>query len=124
MARIINQPQCLRRFSGDLTRRLRHSTLADWSGRIAIVTNLGTTRLVVRGGRVKVGDRAGQAKVTLRLPQERLTQLLFGFHSIDLLLSHGFARLTGDKKGIIDTLFPKGHALRDAVGHVLTGSGW
>jgi hypothetical protein len=62
----------------------------------------------VKRGRVTVGERVGRARVTLRCRQERLTQLLFGFHSIDFMLSHGFARLTGDKKGIIDTLFPKG----------------
>ena len=109
MARIINQAQLFQKIAPELTRRLRASRLTVWSLSLDILTDLGATRLVVTTGRVAVGERtARRAKVTLRLPQDRLTQLLFGFQSIDFLLAHGFAKLSGNGRDVLNALFPRG----------------
>lgn len=109
MARVINQTQCLEKIAPELTRRLAESSLAGWSGTLDIVTDLERTRLNVRRGEVKVGTPRGRARVKLELPQQRLTQLLFGFQDIAFLLAHTPAKLTGDREDVIDTLFPRGH---------------
>ena len=108
MARVINQTQTFEKICPELTQRLGESALAGWSGTIDVATDLETTRLVVRRGRLRVDKRRGRANVTLSLPQQRLTQLLFGFQPVSHVLTHGGAKLTGDRAGVIDALFPKG----------------
>jgi predicted acetyltransferase len=117
MARIINQGRCLRKVAPELTRRLRESRLAKWSGKVDLATDLGTTRLEVDSGRVLVAPRKGKAKVTLRCRQERLTQLLFGFQPVSFLLAHTVTKLKGDTAGVVDALFPKGHPFMSVVDH-------
>ena len=110
MGRMLNQGQCLGRVAGELTRRLARSPFADWSGSLDIATDLDTTRLVLRRRRVSAGEGRGRVAATLRLPQGRLTQLLFGFHSAEFLLKHGGVRLRGAPVGLVDALFPPTHA--------------
>ncbi|HUU42350.1 MAG TPA: GNAT family N-acetyltransferase [Planctomycetota bacterium] len=112
MARIINQRTCLEKIAPELTQRLHESTLADWSGTVAIVTDLETTRLVVKRGVVRIdGDKGrGRADVRLDLPQQRLTQLLFGFQPVSHLLSQTPTKLTGDTSGVVEALFPRQEA--------------
>ena len=110
MGRLINQSQCLGKITPELTRRLRESKLARWSGTLAVVTDLETTRLRVKRGEVRVGNVVGRADVTLRLPQERLTQLVFGFQPVRHLLTHTGTKLTGDRVDLVDTLFPRHEA--------------
>ena len=122
MARIINQTQCLKKVAPEFARRLRASQFAKWSGKVDVVTNLGATRLVAAKGKVTIAPRKGRADVTLRCPQQRLTQLLFGFQSIDFMLAHKFARVSGSAfakatagrkpvaRDILATLFPRSTA--------------
>lgn len=107
MARLINQTQCLKKIAPELTRRLGGSRLSGWSGGIDIATDLETTRLTVKRAKVSVGGR-GRARVRLQLPQDRLTQLLFGWQDVSFLVTHTPTKLTGDRDGVVDTLFPRG----------------
>jgi len=109
MARIINQKQTFGKVAPALSRRLARSRFHAWSGTVDLKTDLDTTRLVVKRGEVTVGKGRGRASVKLACPQERLTQLLFGFQSIAFLRAHTHARLTGrGAEDVIDALFPKG----------------
>ena len=109
MARIINQQQTFAKAAAALSERVAATHLATWSGTVDVATDLETTRLVVKRGKVSLGKPVGRARVKLRCPQERLTQLLFGFQSIAFLRAHGTAKLTGrGAEDVIDALFPKG----------------
>jgi len=111
MARVMNQQTTFRKIAPELCRRLAESRFHAWSGTVAIRTDLGTTRLVVNKGAVRVGESKDRADVRLRVSQERLTQLLFGFQPVSFLLAHTDTRLTGrDARELLGALFPRGEA--------------
>jgi predicted acetyltransferase len=109
MARIINQGQTFEKIAPELSRRLAASRLHAWNGTIAVKTDLDTTPLAVRRGKVSLAKGGGRASVTLACPQERLTQLLFGFQSVRFCLAHTKTQARGrGAADVLAALFPRG----------------
>ncbi len=112
MGRIIHQRSLLRKLAPDFARRLACSECAGWTGVVEIDTDLGCDRLAVRRGCVRSVPPRMRSRPDIRLciPQQALTQLVFGYRrAAELLCAHG-CRLSADQVNVIDALFPVGWA--------------
>jgi predicted acetyltransferase len=109
MGRIINLAPCFRRLAPALARRLRSSPV-DWSGLLAIETDIGTVALRIVGDEVSCRELGGPADARLHIGQSVLTQLLFGYRSVSAVLGAGVASLRGAPVELIQALFPRGNA--------------
>lgn len=112
MGRIIHQSQLLRKLEHEFARRIACSECAVWTGVIEIATDLGRDWLAVHRGRVHCvpprEDR--QADILLRIPQQALTQLVFGYRRAAELLCAHRCRLSAAQINVVDALFPVGWA--------------
>jgi len=100
MARIIDQPALLEAAYPLFLRRLQKVGLADWSGVIALCTDLGTDYL--RFG-------AGGKELTVEMPQWMLAQLLLGYRSLDSALLDSRAHADEEAIPSLRAVFPQGY---------------
>ena len=108
MGVIINQETLFEKLLSELTARLESGGFSDWSGKFAIITDLASTVFSVKRGQVTLSPRSRKLDGRLRLPQERLMQLVMGYRSLPAVLRDKGVRLTGNISSALETLFPKG----------------
>ena len=107
MVRIINVPGCLKNLSGEMSRRLRDSHLARWTGKLLIADRRESATLDIRRGVVRATAPAA-SKHALRGDNE-IAQLLIGSEDPDEVVDAGRLRLTGDARMLAHVLFPNRH---------------
>ncbi|HID11949.1 MAG TPA: GNAT family N-acetyltransferase [Candidatus Latescibacteria bacterium] len=108
MARIVNLEALFSKLSGELSRRLRTSHMADWEGAISIRTEEGSVGIRAEGGGVEVGPtQPGAPEVVL--PQARLIQLLFGYRAAWDVASEEGVFLPPEFLPVAEALFPQGY---------------
>jgi predicted acetyltransferase len=99
MARIIDQPTLFAQLQPLWRGRMAEAGLSAWSGTLVIETELGVERL----------DLGGETpELRIRLPQALLTQLLFGYRSVDDALFESGAIADDAARPILRALFPDG----------------
>ena len=109
MMRIINQSSTLKRITGELEKRLQRSAhLSRWSGKILITTDLGQDCLEIdRGNVAHINSKANAFH--LKMPQDKLIQLMMGRRSIEDLAIESDVSVTGEIIPVLEALFPLGH---------------
>lgn len=80
-ARLLDIASAFAKLEPELSARLARSTQAGWRGHLRLETEIGGVTLRVDRTGVRV-DRRSEAQVICRLPQTRLTQLLFGYITV------------------------------------------
>lgn len=105
MARILDQPELLRRIAPELEARVLHSPLRDWRGIVAFQTDLGRGLLDIRPGRVRPVD-AGRPTTTVKLPQWALLQGMLGYRGLEDLELDRTAVVRGPRD-ILPVLLPR-----------------
>ena len=108
MMRIINQSSTLKRITGELEKRLQHSTqLSKWSGKILIASDLGQDCLEIDQSRVAHTNNKANA-FHFEILQEKLIQLIMGRRSIEDLAVEPDVSVSKEIVPVLDTLFPLG----------------
>jgi len=100
MARIIDQPALLEAIYPLFLRRLQRAGLADWSGVIALSTDLGTDHL-------RFGSSGEELAV--EMPQWMLAQLLLGYRSVEDALLDSRAHIDEEAIPALRAIFPQGY---------------
>jgi predicted acetyltransferase len=80
-ARLLNVASAFARLEPELSARLARSTQPGWRGRLRLETEIGGVTLRVDRTGVRV-DKRPTTEVICHLPQDRLTQLLFGYITV------------------------------------------
>ena len=107
MHRIISLERLFSAILGTLTTRLACSHLRGWTGRIAVVTDIGQTALAVGDGKIRVdGDAAQPPTLRADMPQSRLTQLLFGVRDVEGLAMEPDVDIAPGALAVLRVLFP------------------
>jgi predicted acetyltransferase len=109
MVRIINLKQLFRKLEGELSRRIKQSEHKDWRGDLLIRTDMGSVKLVIDNGRVRIGSEGASSKNTLSLPQTVLARLVVGYNTINDAMFQPSIKVKSNMVGLIGALFPKGH---------------
>jgi predicted acetyltransferase len=114
MMRVLNQDTLFEKLAPELTRRLRASELAQFTGSLAIQTDLGVTAIQIQQGVLTVStsqDNAAEpglsADLTVSLSQDKLMQLLAGYRPARDVLNDPDVQAQGDILPVLDALFPK-----------------
>ena len=107
MINTLNLNSVLRKVSGELSRRLKRSHLADWRGEILVTDPRDKALLVIADSRVKVSDPK-RTKHSIRGGEE-IAQLIIGTDESDEIVESGRIRLTGDARELARVLFPNQH---------------
>ncbi len=123
MIRIINLGTTFEKLQNLLSDRLHTSAYRDWTGNMAIQTDLGTAELAVEKGKLtikhsetpaqplkKVLDPPpAQGQITCRIPQNRLAQLIMGHTPVARVATDPAVSIPDDALPVLSTLFPPGH---------------
>ncbi len=105
----------------ELGRRLwsGQAEVRGWRGELCFTTELGSATIAVSGGsdvapRLELVASAGSEANTLRLAQHRLTQLLFGTLSLEIVATDEDTTAPADAEvfAAMDALFPAGFPWR------------
>ena len=107
MLRVINLPTLMEKLTPELTARLQGSARATERNRFLLKTDIGAARVTVGGGRLRASPaaRAGKSPV-VRIPQDRLSQLLFGFRTVTDVAREPGVRIPAGLVDLLDVLFP------------------
>jgi len=115
MIRTLNLRAALAKLAPELSRRLRLSHLADWSGRLAMADSREKAALEITGGKVRAAA-PGRTKHAIR-GGDAIAQLLIGTDEpAETIASHAL-RLSGDAKELVGVLFPNQHPMLGAWDH-------
>jgi predicted acetyltransferase len=113
MVAIMNFGALMTQLTDELTRRLVHSHLADWSGDLLIQYNHDRVLLMIHNGEVKVGPEGDSAH---RIKGgDKITQLIVGKEDPMEIVEQGEIEITGDARLLIKVLFPPQHPQIAAV---------
>ncbi|MCY3665419.1 MAG: sigma-70 family RNA polymerase sigma factor [Gemmatimonadetes bacterium] len=102
--RIINLRSLFEKLTNELSRRLRKSPLAEWSGNLIISSGEEEIMLVIDRSDVKVKS-GGTAENSIRGGQE-IAQLIVGTETADEIVEMNQIRLSGKAQQLIEVLFP------------------
>jgi len=100
MARIIRQRELLGLLQPLFEQRLAASALAGWNGVLRLRTDLGEDRIVL--------GRSGR-ELDVQIPQELLTQWVFGYRPVSDLTFEPDARVDAEALPVLEVLFPRGY---------------
>ncbi len=107
MMRVINLESLMRKLSVELTKRLRKSPLQDRNWTFTIVTEIGSVKVEIANARVTVSPcEPCEATEKLELPQGKLTQLLTGYQTIDILVETQEVQCSPSLIPLLRVLFP------------------
>lgn len=109
MMRIICLESLMQKMQKELTRRLQTSPLSAQSVTFAIVTDIGTVTIAISNGQVSIVPNEVRNTPTVELPQERLTQLLTGYQTIDALCADPTVRCDERLLPWLRVLFPSAY---------------
>ena len=111
MMRVLNQGPLMAKLRAEFERRLTVTSMAGYTGVLALATDLGTTTMVFDAGRLSLDeDGDGPAPdATLSLPQSTLMQCLVGYRSIRDVLNSPDVTLDGEGAPLLHALFPRQH---------------
>ena len=104
MVRLINLQSCLRKICPELSRRLKRSELAVYSGSLSITYPESSATLAINKGKVTLdGKSAGKSGIT---GGHEVAQLLMGTDSPLETCEAGKMALTGEAARLVQVLFP------------------
>jgi hypothetical protein len=107
MARITNLQSTVHKMLPQWSRHLTESKVKA-PGPFAIKTDLGNTEIAVKGRRLIPGE--GNPRLSLSLPQKRLTQLILGYQPPEFILAKDDVKCSRDLTETIIALFPRRYA--------------
>ncbi len=107
MGRIIRLYETLTQCAGEFSRRLRRSVLRSTDHTLSLVTDIGTVVLAACRGQV-IARRGARARMSAKLPQAVLTQLLLGYRSVAEAATLPDVKISRDALEFMDVLFPVG----------------
>ena len=99
MMRILNQGPLFEKLRPGMERRLPRSGLAGRRVRLKLETDLGTTRVLLNA------DGEGESRVSLKLRQDRLMQLVVGYRPAADVLGEDGVKSRGPAQEVLDALF-------------------
>jgi hypothetical protein len=105
IARLVNLPAALGKLAGELSRRLRASPLADWSGDLLIADPREEAMLRIADGTVSFRTPA-RTRHAIRGGEE-IVQLLLGTQIPEETVEAAGIRLSGDARRLLPILFPE-----------------
>jgi len=106
MSRVINVASLFEKLSPELSARLNGSGLAGIQTSFVLKTDIGAVRVTAAKGRVTTSTGTGGKVAVVRLPQQRLSQLLFGFRTVADVAREPGVRIPGRLEELLDVLFP------------------
>lgn len=109
MMRIINLESLMTKLSPELSRRIAEAWVCEreLEKDFAIVTDIGSVLVRVKGDRVEVSPVTNSSvEERLELSQGKLTQLLTGYQTIDILVANQEAQCSQDLIPLLWVLFP------------------
>ncbi|HID07761.1 MAG TPA: hypothetical protein EYP10_11520, partial [Armatimonadetes bacterium] len=110
MMRIINLEKLFAKIAGELSQRLRASTLCNWAGAFGIITDIGSVQVNIASQRVIIEPLSGGATYpTIELPQGKLIQLVVGYCDIATIALDNDVNVSPDLTPLLDALFPLGY---------------
>jgi predicted acetyltransferase len=104
MIRLLNQDSLFEKIVLELQRRTARVRVA--AGALTFETDLGATTINLHEGVVRVTPGT-QSDQVIKLPQDKLAQLVVGYRSASDLLTDPAIQACGDARPLLDTLFPK-----------------
>jgi hypothetical protein len=109
MARLVDLSVLAQEFLPEWQARWRLS-LASWSGAISLLIDDAACTFHIDGHELQSYTRPEQsASTSIRLTAQAFMQLVFGYRSIDQLLSQETQPLARDVRSVLNILFPTGH---------------
>ena len=99
MMRILNQGPLFEKLQPGMERRLQRSGLAGRRVRLKLETDLGTTRALLNA------DGEGESRVTLKMRQDRLMQLVVGYRPASDVLGEDGVESRGPAQEVLEALF-------------------
>ena len=109
LVRVIDAARLFDSLSPELTRRLRLSQFAHWSGSLAVQHYSESLTLAVRDGEVRLDRTAADAAPRVLRADAALGQLAIGARSVGELLHARELSVSDDAHALIDALFPEQH---------------
>jgi predicted acetyltransferase len=109
MIRTVNLKSTLTKISGELSRRMKNSPMADWRGELLISDPREKVTLKIDRGKVSVAEKPGPAVKNSVRGGEQIAQLLIGTDTPEEIAEWGKFRLSGEAKHLIAVLFPLQH---------------
>ncbi|MDA1140318.1 MAG: GNAT family N-acetyltransferase [Planctomycetota bacterium] len=107
MARIINLEQAVHKMLHQWSQHLAESR-AKVPGPFSIETDIGAAAIAVKGKRLIPCE--GKTRLTLTLPQKRLTQLMLGYQPPEFILAKADVKCSRELTETILALFPRRYA--------------
>ncbi|TFG70081.1 MAG: hypothetical protein E4H27_06400, partial [Anaerolineales bacterium] len=107
MMRIINQEPLFHALTPELEHRITLAHLRDYTGKLTLKTDIGTTHLSIDHGHMRLSKDPAQSMV-LALSQQRLMQLLAGYRSVLDVINDPEVQTSRDAIPLLQALFPKG----------------
>jgi hypothetical protein len=104
MIHLINLESTLRRISGELSRRLRNSPLAQWKGNLMIARAKNKAFLHIAGSKITVSGK-GSSKHSIRGGEE-IAQLIIGAGDPPDTVRDAGIKVSGDARHLLPVLFP------------------
>jgi hypothetical protein len=108
MMRVLNQQPLFEKIASELEQRLAITPLAGYTGVFDLRTDLGTTTLAFDAGKLTVN--VAQASTFIKLPQDKLMQLVVGYRSVRDLINAPDVQVEGEILPLLNALFPKTYA--------------
>ena len=99
MARVIDQSGLLRTLTPLFRQRLSASACQSWRGTLVLATQLGEDAV----------ELGGTQQYPVRLPQERLIQLVLGYRSATEMALDGHIDCASELVPVLDAVFPRGN---------------
>ena len=107
MIRTLNLRSCLGKLAGELTRRLKGTTHAGFTGSLTVADPRETVTLAIAKGVVSLADgRKPKGPAGAIRGGEEIAQLLIGTHAPDETVEGFGTKVTGAAKDLIGLLFP------------------
>ena len=107
MARVIDPARLLSSIGSELTRRLRASQFARWSGQLTIHHFSQTVVLTIASGDVRVDPAASPSSGRSLRADAALAQLALGARTVPDLLEEGAITTSGNATALVEALFPE-----------------
>lgn len=107
MVRTLNLAAALAKMTGELSRRLRRSHLADWRGGLLVADPRQRVLLAIADGRVRIVPPAPTPHAVRG--GEEIARLLIGADEPQEVVAAGGIRLAGDARKLVPVLFPNEH---------------
>jgi len=106
MARVINLETLFAKLGPELSARLAGSSFADARTSFVLNTDVGALTVRVEKGEVTTSSVVRGKKPVVRIPQDRLTQLLFGFRTVADVSAEASVRVPAGMRDLLSVLFP------------------